>query len=89
MCLGSSAVGQRAFVRRMSGPERDLVYLIATTSEFADLMRGTLWTSVQANQADSSWHRDKGNKGPSVIFAVGNYEIGRFLVEGRTARHQG
>jgi hypothetical protein len=58
-----------------------LVYLIATTSEFADLMRGARWTSVQVNQADITWHRDKGNKGPSGIFAVGNHEIGRPLFE--------
>ena len=83
MCLGVSAKGQHGFVRRMAIPERDLVYLLATTPEFDKLMRGLLWTSVQVNQAASTWHRDQGNEGLSGIFAIGDFTGGRLLMEDR------
>ena len=65
----------------MSVPERNLVYLLATSPEIALATRGETWSSVQVNQASSDWHVDTNNTGYSYIVAFGDYSGGRLLTE--------
>ena len=78
-CLGVSRGSAGAMLRKLTMPERDLVSLLASSSELQQATANLAWTSVQVNEGSSKWHVDKGNVGLSAIFALGEFSNGRLL----------
>ncbi len=82
-CLGLSNGARGPFVRKLSIPERDLLYAVAAAEDIQQALKGATWTSLQVNQASSKWHCDVGNSGLSAILALGEYTGGAFEMEDR------
>jgi N-glycosylase/DNA lyase len=72
MCIGATRSAAGPYVKTMSIPEQDLVYLLSSSKEILNAAPALKWTSIQINQGVSRWHVDTGNIGNSLILAVGS-----------------
>ncbi len=48
-CLGLSNGARGPFVRKLSIPERDLLYAVAAAEDIQQALKGATWTSLQVN----------------------------------------
>ena len=81
--MGLSNGARGPFVRKLSIPERDLVFAVTRAEDIKEALKGATWTSIQVNQASSNWHCDEGNIGASAIMAFGDYTGGDFEYKDR------